>query len=329
MPANFKSISPSILNRHGKRKYLTIHEREKFLQAAQSFREDIFLLCELITATGCRISEALALMAESVDFDSGVLVVECLKKRRKGVYREIPLPPNLLLRLQQQILDRKLLPESRIWQCSRTTAYRNICSVMEKAGVVGEHASPKGLRHGFAVAAIQAGVPLNLVQRWLGHADMSTTAIYANASGPEERSIASRMWSQDTDFKVDREAPRPAETDSVSFGHYTERIRYEIPETDPAHITQLQHFGASIAEETAQNSTCPVLHFWLKCNKLLNLDTIDFTSAIEEFTSTQSSGLTAGVRQRPATCPEWNKLENRCDVPSGTRCPLDTLCEEV
>jgi integrase len=44
------------------------------------------------------------------------------------------------------------------------------------------------------VAAVQASIPLNLVQRWLGHAQLSTTAIYAEAMGQEERNIASRMW---------------------------------------------------------------------------------------------------------------------------------------
>ena len=38
-------------------------------------------------------------------------------------------------------------------------------------------------------------MPLNLLQRWLGHADIATTAIYADAMGPEERAIAARMWS--------------------------------------------------------------------------------------------------------------------------------------
>jgi integrase/recombinase XerD len=53
---------------------------------------------------------------------------------------------------------------------------------------------PKGLRHGFGVNAIQCGVPLNLLARWMGHANMKTTAIYADATGPEERQIAARMW---------------------------------------------------------------------------------------------------------------------------------------
>ena len=60
--------------------------------------------------------------------------------------------------------------------------------------VDGPHASPKGLRHGFGVAAVWAGIPLNLVQKWLGHAQLSTTAIYADAVGEEEQSIAARMW---------------------------------------------------------------------------------------------------------------------------------------
>lgn len=74
------------------------------------------------------------------------------------------------------------------------TAYRHVTSVMSSAGIVGTHASPKGLRHTFGVNAVQSGVPLNMLQRWLGHADIKTTSIYANALGPEERAIACKMW---------------------------------------------------------------------------------------------------------------------------------------
>jgi len=44
------------------------------------------------------------------------------------------------------------------------------------------------------VGTLQSGVPLNLTQRWLGHARMSTTAIYANVSGAEEANLAARFW---------------------------------------------------------------------------------------------------------------------------------------
>jgi site-specific recombinase XerD len=58
----------------------------------------------------------------------------------------------------------------------------------------GPHACPKSLRHGFGVQAVSRGIALNMVQKWLGHAQLTTTAIYANTLGEEEQSIAAKMW---------------------------------------------------------------------------------------------------------------------------------------
>ncbi|MGH7119116.1 MAG: tyrosine-type recombinase/integrase [Acetobacteraceae bacterium] len=66
--------------------------------------------------------------------------------------------------------------------------------VMEAAGLSGPKASPKGLRHAFGVSAVTTRIPLNPMQKWLGHAQLTTTAIYANAVGAEEKDIAKRMW---------------------------------------------------------------------------------------------------------------------------------------
>jgi integrase/recombinase XerD len=71
--------------------------------------------------------------------------------------------------------------------------------------------TPKGLRHSFGIHAIRSGVPLNLVQRWLGHASMTTTAIYRDALGEEEREIAARMWA-----RAPAAASSPRWTDSQS-----------------------------------------------------------------------------------------------------------------
>ena len=65
---------------------------------------------------------------------------------------------------------------------------------MAAAGITGKAAMPKGLRHGFGVKAFQSNVPPHLVQRWLGHASLKTTAIYGDVIGPEERAFAARMW---------------------------------------------------------------------------------------------------------------------------------------
>lgn len=65
---------------------------------------------------------------------------------------------------------------------------------MRTAGVGATAASPKGLRHGFGVHAVRSGIPLNLLHRWLDHADIATTAIYTDVIGTEEQEIATRIW---------------------------------------------------------------------------------------------------------------------------------------
>lgn len=66
---------------------------------------------------------------------------------------------------------------------------------MRMAGIAESLCKPKALRHAFAVEAGQKSTPLNIVQRWLGHARIETTAIYASAIGDEERNLARRAWS--------------------------------------------------------------------------------------------------------------------------------------
>ncbi len=153
-----------------------------------------------LACAGCRLSEALALTADRVDLAAGTLVFESLKKRRRGIYRAVPVPPVLLdaLDLVHGIRERQARRGrgrgERLWPWSRMTGWRAVHAVMAAADLDGPHASPKGLRHGFGVAAVSAGIPLNLVQKWLGHAQLTTTAIYANAVGAEEQDIARRMW---------------------------------------------------------------------------------------------------------------------------------------
>ena len=184
----------------GQRKYLTAEERTAFLKAAEHADRQARTLCMTLAYTGCRISEALQLTPHRVDLSGKVIVFESLKKRRRGLYRAVPVPAPVLdaldlvhgLREAQRARDGG--KSARLWPFGRATAWRRVHEIMHKAGISGPQASPKGLRHGFGVAAVQAGIPLNMVQKWLGHAQLSTTAIYADAVGAEEQAIAERMW---------------------------------------------------------------------------------------------------------------------------------------
>ena len=183
----------TVFNRYGQRKYLTSSEVDAFVKSARGASPDVRTFCCMMAFTGCRISEALSMTGDSIDFEAGHVIIRCLKKRGKQVFRAIPLPSDFLRHLRRW-LGAQAHGSAPLWPWSRMTGYRRICEIMQAAGVHGSYATPKGLRHAFGVRAIQASVPLTLVQRWLGHADIKTTAIYTSAMGPEERDIAARMW---------------------------------------------------------------------------------------------------------------------------------------
>jgi integrase/recombinase XerD len=181
----------------GERKYLTPAERARFIATAQACsRDELRTFCLTLAYTGCRISEALGVRARAVEPSGCFIALRSLKRRRGAiVIREVPVPADLLDAIEAVHHISKAPPEHRLWPWSRSRAWQLVKIIMDEAGIApGIHATPKGLRHGFGIHAISSGVPLNLVQRWLGHARMETTALYLQAMGQEERLIAERMW---------------------------------------------------------------------------------------------------------------------------------------
>lgn len=193
------AIGMSLHGAGGARKYLNVGERRRFIEAAHLAPARIRLLCLTLAFVGGRISEILALTPAAIDLEGGVAALETLKRRSRGIVRYVPLPRWLLGELDSEFDIRAMqrdstLADGRLWPWSRTTAWRYVKAVMAAANVHGMAAMPKGLRHTFGVASFQALVPPHLVQRWLGHASMRTTAIYGDVAGREERTFASRMW---------------------------------------------------------------------------------------------------------------------------------------
>ncbi len=182
------------------RKYLNLDERRRFRIAAGAAPDDIRLFCLTLMWSGSRISETLALTPAAIDLDDGVAIFETLKRRRRGVIRQVPLPQDLLRDLDSIFGIRKAQCDPsksarRLWRWSRATAWRHVKVLMKAAGIPGGAAMPKGLRHTFGVIAFQSAPP-HMVQRWLGHASPRTTAIYGDVCGPDERMFAARMWEE-------------------------------------------------------------------------------------------------------------------------------------
>lgn len=190
----------SLFDPTGNRKYLTPAEREIFANTAMEFSKQQRIFGLMLYHTGCRISEALNLEIRHIDFATSCVTFETLKQRQKGVYRQVPLSAEFLRNLDD-VFDLKInqrkgtkVRSRRLWDWTRQNGWLTISNIMKKAELKGIHATPKGLRHGFAIACLDKGIPLNMVQKWMGHARITTTAIYANATGQEERKLAARLW---------------------------------------------------------------------------------------------------------------------------------------
>src|ERR1019366_9187823 len=102
-------MSRELFNSTGKRLYLTDSERKKFLAAADQEERQVRTFCYVLAHTGCRISEAQQLAGERIDFDAGAIVFESLKKRKRGIYRAVPVPASVLemLAMVHGLRDRK------------------------------------------------------------------------------------------------------------------------------------------------------------------------------------------------------------------------------
>src|SRR5258707_14403213 len=188
-----ESLMIQLFDAAGQRKYLTPAQRLDFLQAAEKAPREVFTFCATLAHTGCRVSEALAVTGTHVDLAAGVVVLESLKKRRKGIFRAVPVPRDLLQALDT-VHNLCRVGDARLWDWSRTTAWRRVKEVMEAASIRGLYASPKGVRHGFGIKATTSDVPLNMTQKWMGHARLETTAIYANRSEEHTSELQSRQY---------------------------------------------------------------------------------------------------------------------------------------
>ena len=93
--------------------------------------------CGTLHATGCRISEALALTARQIDLSGRVVVIESLKNRRRGVYRAVPVPSELLDTLDMvhglREAQRRGQTKALLWPWSRMTGFRRVQEVMATA----------------------------------------------------------------------------------------------------------------------------------------------------------------------------------------------------
>lgn len=190
-----------LFDRTGQRKYLTAEEWDSFLESADVSPPAVRSFCWTLALTGARLSEVRALTGRSVDPINRTIVIECLKRRSRGIFRAVPVPSELIALLgavHSLSWDaRDDLTPDLLWPWCRTTAWAHVKTVCLRARLAPSISTPKALRHAFGVRGVaDAGVPLGTLKKWLGHARLDSTIVYTEAVGNEERALAERMWAR-------------------------------------------------------------------------------------------------------------------------------------
>jgi integrase/recombinase XerD len=140
-----------------------------------------------IYSCGLRLLEGVHLQVQQIDSARMVLHLRQAKGRRD---RYVPLPARTLALLRSYWRSHRnpvwLFPAVRSGGMATANRPRNERGVqkafrkaLEESGV-NKAASVHTLRHSWATHLLEAGVNLRLIQEWLGHKSLTTTAIYTH-----------------------------------------------------------------------------------------------------------------------------------------------------
>ena len=167
---------------------LTSKEVELFLEQPKCVDEKGYrdhAMLELLYATGIRVSELIGLDVGDVNLAGGF--IRCRSKTRERI---IPLYRTAIKALRDYITDirpriisgpdeQALFVNMNGGRMSRQGFWKIIKYYQEKAEI-SKDITPHTLRHLFAVHLLENGADLRSIQEMLGHADISSTQIYAH-----------------------------------------------------------------------------------------------------------------------------------------------------
>jgi integrase/recombinase XerD len=150
----------------------------------------LYVLLELLYATGMRVSELVSLKRGAVMRDAAFLTV--LGKGNKE--RVVPLNDRAkdAVRTWTKHVDKSpfLFPaRGAEGYLSRQVFARDLKALAGRAGIASARVAPHVLRHAFASHLLAGGADLRVVQMLLGHADISTTQIYTHVLDEKLRTL--------------------------------------------------------------------------------------------------------------------------------------------
>lgn len=173
-------------------KYLTPEEVNALIDAASAVEREWALSARVLMMiqwrAGLRVSEVLALTQSDFDWASKNPLI-LVRNGKGGKDRAVPMHPELQreLRAARHYLKH---PDGRLFVVGRITAWRWVKKALKKCWADGtipttKQAGTHTLRHSCARHWVANKMPLNQVQLWMGHEDLSTTGTYLKLVGGE------------------------------------------------------------------------------------------------------------------------------------------------
>ncbi|QQR37739.1 site-specific tyrosine recombinase XerD [Devosia oryziradicis] len=150
----------------------------------------LYVLLELLYATGLRVSELVSLRRSAVMRDASFLTVVGKGNKERVV------PVNDRARDAIKAYLATLEPGLYLFPAAGAEGYlsrqvfaRDLKGLAGRAGISSARVAPHVLRHAFASHLLAGGADLRVVQMLLGHADISTTQIYTHVLDEKLRTL--------------------------------------------------------------------------------------------------------------------------------------------
>ncbi len=170
-------------------KYLSEEEVLKLIQKAQQNDKRLYVLLEVLYASGMRVSELVTLPLGA--YVAGEKHLQIIGKA--GKERIVPLNEHAICALNEWLVIREndlpknrqskwLFPsgKSHFGHLTRDAFFKRLKSLAVQVGISPGKVSPHVFRHSFASHLMAHDADLRSVQQMLGHAEIATTEIYTH-----------------------------------------------------------------------------------------------------------------------------------------------------
>lgn len=145
------------------------------------------LILRVMYQSGLRVSEVVNLRPQ--DLSEGSIMVRQGKGQKD---RAVPIPADLEKSLREYVSLRGGRGPVPIFRISTRQARNVVYDAIKEAGIT-KKVSPHILRHSYGRQCVINGLPLNVLQQWMGHAHIGTTYIYVQLAGFLDPELTAKM----------------------------------------------------------------------------------------------------------------------------------------